>query len=261
MGLLLAAWSLKLPGLSAAEVKGAPAKTTVAQATETKPAAEKPAAEKPAAEKPAAPKPTAKETPAPAVALPAKAPGAVAIVNMDRVEQGYSRLREENQKFEAWRRDKKQYLDALELYVFLTDAEFGQLVELEQQEKLNDADREKLGNVKKQGGERDKEFGALQRKKDRNEKEEGRFQELKALYDAGQARLRTKYDEINKEYDRRLKAAMSDILAEVKRVVGEIGKEMELAVVVDSETVLFGGLDITDRVIERLKAAPAEAGK
>ena len=238
-----------------------------------KPAAEGKAEDKPAektktaqaggeepADEPAAP-PAGGQPEAAGPPLPDKAPGAIAVVDVDRVEGSFPRLQGENAKLDAWRREKKAYLDNLRQYVFLTDAEFGRLMEVLAQDRLTADDQKTLDDLREANKRFDGELNALLANRNRNENEEGRYHELKGLLAAGEKRFQEKYEDLNSQYDGRLKAVLKDLWGEVEQVVADIAREMELGVVLQSEYVLYGGLDITERVIERLQAAPEQAAE
>ncbi len=195
------------------------------------------------------------------VALPATSASRIGVVQMNRVEQEYSALQDENEKLDAWRRDKQGFLANLKLYVFLTDDEFLELMKLLENGQLSDKDRARYQALKDQNLSRDREWGELQKKVTRTEAEEGRFAELRQLYESGRRRHQMKRDELNREFERRLNETVQRLLEKVRGFVGAVAQEQGLEVVLDSEYVLYGGRDITEAVIAKIKAAEQGTGK
>ncbi|MFQ6096361.1 MAG: OmpH family outer membrane protein, partial [Armatimonadota bacterium] len=133
------------------------------------------------------------------------------------------------------------------------------VIELWRKERLTDKQKKELADLQERARQRDQEFAALQSKANRTEQEQERFVLLKETRDNRQRQLR----ELERQYaleiqeaDKQLNAKDREATMKVREIVAEVAKKLGLELVFEADRVLYGGLDITTQVIERLNQEP-----
>lgn len=146
-------------------------------------------------------------------------------------------------------------------YSLLLDEEWNRLAELlDKGPGLTDAERATMQELQKLNNDRDVELARLEGLPELNEEQRKKYQELVAKRTQAQQGIEDLKARVNqqiKEQDEELTAQFN---AKLEAAVEKVALEKKLEVVVQSRFVLYGGLDITDAVLEVLNAEAAGGG-
>lgn len=208
------------------------------------------------------------ETPAPVEPPPIPGPtgtpgiAKVGIVDWDRIRaewEAVKALQERRRRLSQLPALRQRELEYRAQLISLTEVEAERVIELWRKERLTDKQKKELADLQERARQRDQEFAALQSKANRTEQEQERFVLLKETRDNRQRQLR----ELERQYaleiqeaDKQLNAKDREATMKVREIVAEVAKKLGLELVFEADRVLYGGLDITTQVIERLNQEP-----
>jgi Skp family chaperone for outer membrane proteins len=117
----------------------------------------------------------------------------------------------------------------------------------------SDADKAKIADLTAAGDALEKELLALQQKASPTDADRGRIEDLtKRMMSARQA-LENDQQDAQKQLNDQGAKIMGDLQEKIYKAVEDVAKDRGLAMVVHKEARLFGGEDITDAVINKLK--------
>jgi outer membrane protein len=188
---------------------------------------------------------------APAVAADAP-PLSLGYVDVQEVFGKYEKTKTCNADLEAYAKQLEQTMQAIAPYKLLDDNEFKELMDLVAKPNPTDKDKERLAALEGREKALDKELKDLQANKEPTELEKARLKELQdksAKADDEIAKLSDQYDnQFNAKKDELSKQIRDDIL----KAIDAIAKQKALNLVMDKVAVLYGGVDITQPVIENL---------
>lgn len=184
----------------------------------------------------------------------------VAVVDVLKLQEKYKALQDKEAQLEAERRRYAQILSELSRYTFLSAEMFKEIAAIARLPKPWPEDKQKRAQeLLKISEEKEKEYLALRSNTKRSPQEEDRFKTLQELVQAREADLR----QIQQSYVQRLldlqRQLQSELLKKVRDTIAVVAKEKKYDLVLDSESVFFGGDDITDAVIEALNKAGASS--
>jgi len=137
----------------------------------------------------------------------------VAIVDTAKVVKEYNKTKESQARLEKEFDDKKNEL-----------------------KKLND-------KLEKQQEELNAKKGIVAQKQ---------FDSMKSKFENDQDSFREKYKEIQGTFMKKQRDLMENIVNDIKEVVAQIGKVEKYDIVIDKEVALYGGEDITYKVLDAL---------
>ncbi len=109
---------------------------------------------------------------------------------------------------------------------------------------------DKRQELKSMSDNLEKEQGDLTTKKGIVSQQE--YDSLQAKFDADQKAFQEKYVEFKNSFTKKQQDLMEAILSDVKALVGKIAKAEKYEAVFDKEIMLYGGEDITDKVLTEL---------
>jgi outer membrane protein len=78
------------------------------------------------------------------------------------------------------------------------------------------------------------------------------YDALKSKFDDDQEGFRAKYKEIQNTFMKKQRDLMESIVGDIKEIVGQIAKSEKYEAVFDKEVLLYGGDDITYKVLDQL---------
>ena len=180
-------------------------------------------------------------------------------VEMDKVFAKFEFFKEKAKEFEELTRKLNAELDLRRTaYPLLLDEEYNKLMELRNKAPLKDDEQKEFDRLERLGNDRDAQLAKLEvlddakitaeEKKQRQALMNMRAQaqeQLRAMAQKHAATLAKQDEEMSKEVRTRMEEAAKGIAA-----------ENNLIAVLQADVVLFGGVDVTDKVIERLNAKP-----
>lgn len=193
-----------------------------------------------------------------AAASAAEAPPSVGVVDLAQIRAEYEGLRQLNQQFQDFQAEQQQQLEQQHKARLLSDEERQEFLDRVEMSAPTPEAQQRLDELAQLSGQREARLKELRGKEERTEEEEAEYQRLNALYSkrmeelaaaqaAAEDSVVEKYDELNALY-------VESINAAVKAVAEEQG----LALVLERESVLFGGADVTEAVLEKLSAEKPE---
>ncbi len=180
----------------------------------------------------------------------------------ERVFKEYKLYQQLNEELQAMGRTLiTQYDVRKRKYPLLLDEEYSQLADLQKRmATLSPAEKTNLDRLQKLSDERDRELAELEGQQQLDEKQNERWKELQRLRAQAAQMLRDQWERIQKQGEERARDIETKLTAEIRTAVEEVAKKQGLTVVLQSEVVVFGGIDITDATLEVLNARPAPAG-
>lgn len=178
------------------------------------------------------------------------------VVDMDRVAGEYRAMQEMNQQFQDFQRDQEQQLRERHVTRMLSEAEQQEFADLSHMAAPTDTREKRLKELEGLSDQREKRLLELRKKenptaeeaadlKDLNARYEQRMAELAALQAQLQDGRMAKYEELTKV-----------ITDNVNNAVKSVAEEQKLAIVLRKDSVMFGGVDITEAVVTKLNAKP-----
>ena len=182
----------------------------------------------------------------------------------ERVFKEYKLYQQLNEELQAMGRQLiNQYDVRRRRYPLLLDEEYNQLAALQQkrqQNAISPAEKTTLDKLEKLSDERDRELAELEGKGQLSTQENDRWRELLGIRNQANQMLRDQWERIQKSGEERARDIEQKLTAEIRTAVEEVAKQQGLSVVLQSEVVVFGGIDITDATLEILNNRPAPAG-
>ncbi len=197
-----------------------------------------------------------------AVASALPAAGEVAswgVVDMVRVGAEYKAMRDLNEQFQRFQADQEEALQLRHKTRLLDDEERQEFLDLCQVAAPTEARDERLAELEKLSDTRERERFELRRKVDCTEQEEARLKQLDALYDRRMEELAALEADVRQSRIARWEELTKLLTESVNGAVKGIAEQKRLTLVVRKETVLFGGVDITEELLAKLNATPLKA--
>lgn len=162
-------------------------------------------------------------------------------------------------------------------YFMLTTQEREELKQLLAKSSLTDADKKRIDELEQLAVSREKELQQLENTANPTEQQKKRLEELQNLRQTASRDI----DAIRQEYDNRAKQKQNELLQEMEKniraklqklginpkegeeldpyifqalqkVIGDVAKANNISIVLDKRAVLFGGVDLTQKVIQAL---------
>jgi Skp family chaperone for outer membrane proteins len=135
----------------------------------------------------------------------------------------------------------------------LTDAERTELNGLLAKASPSDKEKARIAELRGKTGKLDEELRSLRQKPTPTDAEKARLQELTQLLSTAENKLRTDMEALQTQLDQKGDELMSGLQDKILKAVEEVAKDQGLAMVVDKQARLFGGVDITPQVVGKLK--------
>jgi Skp family chaperone for outer membrane proteins len=135
----------------------------------------------------------------------------------------------------------------------LTEAEQKQLRELMAKKTPNDADKAKIAELRGRTAKLADEQRSLQQKPNASEAERARMKELTDLFMAAETRLQSEMENRQNQLNQKGDELMNMLQEKILKAVEDTAREQGLSMVVDKQARLFGGVDITSGVVNKLK--------
>lgn len=135
----------------------------------------------------------------------------------------------------------------------LTEAEQRQLRELLDKKNPTEADKARIAELRGRTGKLAEEQRALQQKADLTDAERTRLKELTGLFMSAETRLHTEMETRQNQLNQKGDELMGALQDKILKAVEDAAKEQGLSMVVDKQARLFGGVDITASVVNKLK--------
>jgi Skp family chaperone for outer membrane proteins len=135
----------------------------------------------------------------------------------------------------------------------LTEAEQKQLRELMAKKNPSDADKAKITELRGRTAKLAEEQRTLQQKTNASDADKARMKELTDLFMAAETRLQSEMESRQTQLNQKGDELMGMLQEKILKAVEDTAREQGLSMVVDKQARLFGGVDITSGVVNKLK--------
>jgi outer membrane protein len=185
----------------------------------------------------------------------------VGVLDMDRLFNEYLEYQKANRDFNKYREELinlyKALLNQRRQHILLTREEWDELeVLLRKGNEMSDADKKRVQQLQGETQKRAQELNALQGKENLTEAEQARKKELTDKQSAGMRELDERNNEFERQIAEKLRVRDNEVSPVLRKkiddMIARIAQENQLDIVFTKESVLFGGLDITEQVVKEL---------
>jgi Skp family chaperone for outer membrane proteins len=135
----------------------------------------------------------------------------------------------------------------------LTEAERTELNTLLAKASPSDQEKARIALLRGKTAKLDEELRNLRQKPTPTDVEKARLQELTQLLSSAENKLRSEVETLQGQLDQKGDELMSGLQDKILKAVEDVAKDQGLAMVVDKQARLFGGVDITSQVVGKLK--------
>jgi len=182
----------------------------------------------------------------------------VAFVDISTVSSEYRALQEKDVELKAWLAGRRDYLQSLQDFIFLSEDNFNEsLAILDQPRPIADDKVKRLDELAALSTQKEKRFRELESKSPRTTEEADEFSALREVVGARQQQLAQLEAVINQQYQERVETVRQELMRNVEEAIAQYAQNNGYGIVLDRAFVLYGGDDITRAIIERLNP-PAE---
>jgi outer membrane protein len=193
----------------------------------------------------------------PAITAPAKGAGdtgiSVGYVDVQKVLQDSPAAVNARKNAEGLKSRLQEQLAAQSTYIFLTESDQTELQGLQQKENQTDKEKARIADLQKKSETAEVEYRALQQKSGASDAEKARLAELAGMRTRNMNRLQASQQKAQEELDKKAGDLMEDLQGRILKAVEEVATDQKLTMVVDKQARLYGGSDITELVVNKLK--------
>lgn len=178
----------------------------------------------------------------------------VGVVDFARVTRDAPRVKQYREEFDQLAATLEKQLEIRSQNLMLDETEVKELIELKLKpaEALSEKEKTRIDELQKKERSLDEEFKQLQATTQPTEQQKVRLQELQEI----QRKSKTTGEALEKDYNSRLQAKAVEleekITIDIQEAVKKVADAKGLSLVLSRAAVLFGGLDITDEVVNKL---------
>jgi len=177
----------------------------------------------------------------------------VAFVDVSTISSEYQALQEKDAELKVWLAGQGDYLQSLQVFIFLAEDNFNEALEIVKMTRPIPAERvERLDELEALSLQKEQRFLELQSKSPRTTEEADQFSTMREGLFARQQQLAQLEATINQQYQERITTAREELMGIVEETIAEYAQENGYDIVLDRAFVLYGGEDITWAIIERL---------
>jgi outer membrane protein len=185
----------------------------------------------------------------------------VGVLDMDRLFNEYQEYQKANQEYQKYREklilQARDRLNLRRQHVMLTRDEWEELENLLLKgNTLTDAEKKRFQDLQSITPKLAEELNKLQGKEKLTEAEQARKKELTEKQGAGMRELDERSSESERTIAEKLRERDNEVSPVLRKkiddMIARIAQENKLDVVLAKESVLYGGLDITEQVVKKL---------
>jgi Skp family chaperone for outer membrane proteins len=138
--------------------------------------------------------------------------------------------------------------------LFLTSAEQDELKTLQGKAQASDTEKKRIADLQKKSHDAEAELLSLQQKSNASDADKSRMAELSTLRSQNTTRLQAAQQKAQEDLDKQAGTLMDGLQDRILKVVEQIATQEKLSMVVDKQARLYGGRDITELVVAKLKS-------
>lgn len=188
----------------------------------------------------------------PLLAAPAAGSAQFGSVDVQKVQAGYSKKGEYDQKIQALQSGLSTQLQTQSNSVMLSKPQQARLGELLAKTNRTDPENAEMTALQAQSTKDFQELTILQQKKDPAATDTTRMDALTKQYQAGQQALREIAEGYQSQIQKQTEGFSNELTSSVKAAISDVAKQRGLSVVFDSSVAIYTTNDITDDVVKRL---------
>lgn len=183
----------------------------------------------------------------------------IAVVDLQKIDQGYTQLATRSQELNQWASQQDAYLNDLRVkYSYLSEENFREILDiLATPRPWAAAKAKRERELREINDAKDARFVELQAKVDRTAQEQEEFNGLQEISDARLKQIQAMADKLRQQFAQRRDQARTDLSNAVTAAVKEVAVQGGYTLVLDKQGVLYGGDEITDAVLQRLNSTTA----
>ncbi|MCJ7750904.1 MAG: OmpH family outer membrane protein [Armatimonadetes bacterium] len=176
------------------------------------------------------------------------------VIDMERVAIEYQEMQRLNQEFQDFQRNQEIELQERHTTRLLTDAERQEFADLSAMGAPTDARTQRLKELREFSDKREQRLLELRNKDECTEEEAAERQELEARYDARMGELAALQAEMKASRVAKYEDLSKLVAGGVDNAIKAAAEEQKLALVLRKDSVMYGGVDITEAVLAKLNA-------
>lgn len=211
--------------------------------------------------------------------LPSAMAEGIGYVDLEKVLNSFTNARELQNQFQELANNLQQIVNLHMSNFMLTSQERAEFKQLITKTNLTDSEKQRLQELEKLSTDRQKELQELENLKNLSDAQKQRLSELQSIRDTASKdieaitkeyneQLNQKYQELTSKMENDIKSKLAKLGITVKegsnedltsyikqavdKAIADVAKANNLSLVLSSQVVLFGGVDITDKVIKAL---------
>jgi len=192
------------------------------------------------------------------VAWSAEAPSTIGVVDMERVANEYGEMQQLNMEFQNFLHEQDQKLKRHHAARMLKDEERQEYLDSTEMGAPTEGMKARLKELEDLSAAREKRMLELGKKEECTAEEQAELTELETLYNERMEALADLQAEIQASKLAKYDELSQLVTDNVDKAVEAVAEEQKLTIVVKKESVLHGGVDITDAVLQKLNS-PAES--
>jgi Skp family chaperone for outer membrane proteins len=193
----------------------------------------------------------------PAKTAPAKGAGdtpiSVGYVDVQKVLQDSPAAVNARKDAETLKTRLQERLAQLNNLLFLNDADQTELKALQDKDQPADKDKQRIAALQQKSEQAETEYRNLAQKANATDTEKARLTELSQMRTRNMGKLQSAQQEAQEELDKKAGDLMDGLQARILKEVETVATDEKLTMVVDKQARLYGGRDITELVVAKLK--------
>jgi len=176
----------------------------------------------------------------------------IGVVDVEKAWGDYDLMKKYSADFDALRAKKKAQLDRRDTNRLLNEDQLKELDTLYEKANSTDADKARIKALEDEANKLDAELKALQSKKEPTEDDKKRLEQLQTQSKKMDETLQKLAEQFDSELaDLNAKLAM-EVKNNITAAIQKIAEQKSFLVVLEKSSVLFGGTDLTNLVVEQL---------
>lgn len=176
----------------------------------------------------------------------------IGIVDINRVEDEFTEVKTATDTVSTMADSLERILKMRQKYSLLTEQEFAELEKLTGTEKPTDADKARITEMTTKGDTLAIELETLRGKKDPTDQEKTRLNELTEMGRKATADIEARRASYATNVQAKHKELLDKLTEKMNVVIGELAKSKGLWAVLPRQYVMWGGIDLTTELIEKL---------
>jgi len=189
----------------------------------------------------------------------------LAVVDIDQISGQYKELLDRQQELNKWVQEKKDFLNELQDFMFLSAEEFQEMVRLLQIPKAQWTEEQKKreSDLRNISANNEKKYLDLQAKPNRTAEEQNQFNTLREMFLARDRDLKALSATFDQQLKKQREEVQGKLVGNVRAAIEAVAKAKGYQLVLDKSAVYFVTApieDITSEVLKSLNAAGAASG-